>query len=103
MFVSVFAKKSEKDGRTYYRYIGKTNKKNGEEATFGVKFKDPCVGPRPDECPCNIEVQKENANMATRTYTDEKTGEIRVAYTLWVRDYELSEVPWVDHSLDDFD
>lgn len=103
MLISVFAKKAEKDGRTYYRYIGKTNKKNGEEISFGVKFKDPCVGPRPDECPCNIVVDKSNANMAERHYTDDNTREVRVAQTLWVRYYELSEVPWVDHSLDDFD
>lgn len=104
MKIAVFSKKRQsQDGRSFYNYIGRLKKKDGTELSCGIRFRDPCVGPKPDACPCYISIEKKNANMSMRQYLDEKTGEMRFAYTLWVTEYTLLPEKWEDHSLDDFD
>lgn len=108
MKVLVFAKKRQtKDGRNFTAYVTKLSRKDGTELTAGVKFREECGAPTADECPCYVEVDKKNANLATRNreITDEETGEIKdvVQYTLWVSAWERSNEVYVDHSLDDFE
>lgn len=96
------------DGRKYdfYSYTTKLKKKDGDVVTASVKFvSDGKEAPKGKECPCAIIVKRNDMNLATQDleYRDENgniTGVKRV-YTLWIRDYELTE--YVDHSLDDFD
>ncbi len=108
MKVLVFAKKRQtKDGRNFTAYVTKMSRKDGTELTAGVKFREECGAPTLEECPCYIEVDKKNANLATRNreIVDEETGEVRdvVQYTLWVSDWDKSSEEYVDHSLDDFE
>lgn len=108
MKVLVFAKKRQtKDGRAFTAYVTKMTRKDGTDLTAGVKFREECGAPTLEECPCYIEVDKKNANLATRNreIVDEETGEVRdvVQYTLWVSDWDKSPEEYVDHSLDDFE
>ena len=108
MKVLVFAKKRQtKDGRNFTAYVTKMTKKDGSELTAGVKFREECGAPTADECPCYIEVNKNDANLSTRTYevTDPDTNEVKdvTQYTLWVSKYVKSVEEYVDHSLDDFE
>ena len=52
-------------------------------------------------CPVVIEFDRNNANVSTQIYTD-RNGENRKSYTLWIKDYTVSDEVFVDHSLDDF-
>ena len=106
MKVLVFAKKRQtKDGRAFTAYVSKLTKKDGTDLTAGVKFREECGAPTMEECPCYIEVDKANANLAVRDreITDEETGEIKAVtqYTLWVSAWERAAEKYVDHSLDD--
>ena len=108
MKVVIFAKKrTTKDGKPFTAYVTKLTKKDGEEITAGVRFREECGSPKDTECPLYIEVEKENANMTTKTFesTDPETGEIKdvVSRTLWVTKWERSKEKYVDHSLDDFE
>ena len=101
MNISVFAKKrTSKDGRGFLVYIGRIKRKSsGEEITTAIKFKD-CDAP--EKTPCNIVVNKDDANLSEKKYLSNQTGEYEVSYTLWVSKYEMGE-EFVDHSLDDFE
>lgn len=107
MKVLVFAKKRQtKDGRNFTAYVTKLTKKDGSELTAGVKFREECGAPNADECPLYIEVDKVNANLATRTQeitTDD--GEIKdvTQNTLWVSKWTRSDEKYVDTSLDEFE
>lgn len=107
MKVLVFAKKRQtKDGKNFTAYVSKLTKKNGEEITAGVKFREECGAPKAEECPCYIEINKTDANLATRKTeitTDE--GEIKEIEqkTLWVSAWKMSQDKYVDKSLDDFE
>ena len=107
MKVLVFAKKRQtKDGKNFTAYVSKLTKKNGEEITAGVKFREECGAPKAEECPCYIEINKMDANLATRKTeitTDE--GEIKEIEqkTLWVSAWKMSPDKYVDKSLDDFE
>lgn len=108
MKVLVFAKKRQtKDGRAFTAYVTKMPRKDGTDLTAGVKFREECGAPNLEECPCYIEFDKQNANLATRNreIVDEETGEVKdvVQYTLWVSKWEKSPEKYVDHSLDDFE
>ncbi len=108
MKVLVFAKKRQtKEGKAFTAYVTKMTKKDGSELTAGVKFREECGSPKADECPCYIEVDKLDANMATRTreVIDPETGEIKdiTQYTLWVSKWVKSTEEYIDHSLDDFE
>lgn len=103
MNITVFAKKkTTKEGKPFYTYIAKLEKKDGSGSiTAAVKFPEDIVKPKPDECPMNIIVDKADMNLSTKELTNEETGEPFISYTLWVKKYEKGE-PYVDHSLDDF-
>lgn len=103
MKIAVFAKKGKtEDGKTFDRFIGRITKKDGEEITVSIRFRDECGQPKYNECPMNIIVDKANANLTKRSYTREDTGEVCTAYTLWITAWSKGE-KYVDHSLDDFE
>lgn len=110
MDITVFSKKrNTKDGRTFYSYLGSLTKKDGTILVATIKFRDNVIPPDPAGCPCNICVEKSNANLSSKKFarlvTDVTTGELikeeALSYTLWVNDYSVGD-PYVDHSLDDF-
>lgn len=103
MKITVFAKKkTTKEGKPFFTYLS-TIKKAGEPVTVQVKFTDEAGHPKPDECPCNIEFRKEDANIATRRATVDHDGVpvINEYLTLWVSAWEYSKDIYVDHSMDD--
>lgn len=103
MKITVFAKKkTSREGKPFITYVGKLHKKDGSEITAQVKFREECGSPKADECPCNIEFFKENANLSSETYVREDSGEEAIAYKLWVSDWIMSEDIYRDTSLDDF-
>ena len=102
MQITIFAKKrNTKEGKVFYTYLTKLTKKDGTEVTASVKFRDECGSPKPDQCPCNIVLEKADCNFTTKTSIDEETGEMRSNHTLWVNNWTKGE-PYVDHSMDDF-
>lgn len=99
MKITVFATKSHnKDGKEFTSYSGRLTNRDGEVISMGIKFKQPCQGPRREDCPVNIVFDRSDANLQTRY--DEK--EDRTYKTLWLSKYTLGEA-YIDHSLDDFD
>lgn len=103
MEITVFAKKrTTEDGKkTFYNYLSTLTKKDGEEVRCSVKFRDECGAPKPEKCPCNIVVDKKNANLSKRE-VEKKDGEIVTVYTLWVSAWE-NGTPYIDESLNDFE
>lgn len=102
MKVTVFAKKRQTDdGKTFYNYITRMTKKNGEDLVASVKFPEDDT-PKANECPLNIEFEKSDANLAHGTYTKESTGEVFNTHTLWVKKFKRSADKYVDTSLDEF-
>lgn len=103
MIITVFAKRRQtNEGKIFYNYLTTLKNRNGESVPAQVKFRDSAGQPRPEDCPCNIIVEKTDANLSSREYTDENTAEVRVARTLWVTRWDNGP-EYVDHSLDDFD
>lgn len=103
MEITIFAKKrNTSDGKTFYSYLSALTRKDGTRQTVAVKFRDEAGNPKPENCPMNIKFGKESANMTTYEFTREDTGEIGTSYTLWVSKWEQG-VPYVDHSLDDYE
>lgn len=103
MELTVFSKKkSTKEGKPFLTYFAKMTKKDGTELTTEVKFREECGAPK--ECPCNIIVEKQDANLVEKPITYEKDGEEKDAIQrrLWVSAWVDGE-PYVDHSLDDFE
>ena len=102
MEIAIFAKKrTNKEGRVFYNFLSTLTRKDGTEQPVTVKFGGDAKEPRPEDCPMNIVFNREDANAAKRTYTDSQTGELKVAYTLWLKAYTIGEA-YVDHSLDEF-
>lgn len=102
MQITIFAKnRTTKDGRKFVNFIARMTRRDGSTITAQVKIPEE-KRPRADECPMNIIVHKDNANLAESTYIREDTGELATRYSLWVSDFERGE-PYVDHSLDDFE
>ena len=103
MNLTVFAKKrTTKEGKAFNTYFSKLIKKDGEEVTTEVKFRDECG--TTSEFPCNIVVNKENANFVEKAvkYTDKDGVEQdAIRKQLWVSAWTQGEA-YVDHSLDDF-
>ena len=96
--VTLFAvQRDNKDKKKFTRYFGDLVKKDGTIVRTGVKFRQSCDGPKREDCPCNIVVNVEDANLANR-YDKERD---KVFTTLWVSNYTMGE-PYEDHSLDDF-
>lgn len=103
MEITIYAKKKEtKEGKKFYAFLTTLKRKDGTEQTMAVKFREDCGSPKGTDCPMNIIVDKKNANVSTREYEREDTGEKATAYTLWVNDWKEG-APFVDTSLDDFD
>lgn len=103
MKLTLFAKKrTNKEGKHFYTYLSKLTKKDGNEITVSVKFRESCGSPKGDECPCNILVTKKDCNLSENTYVLEDTGEIATSYTLWVNNWTMGE-KYEDDSLNDFD
>ena len=103
MEITIFSKKrTTRDGKkTFYSYLTTLVRKDGSPCTCSVKFAAPAEGPDPLDCPINIRVTKDDCNMAVENYTDEKSGEVRESYKLWIKHYSEGS-PYVDHSMDDF-
>lgn len=104
MEVTIFGKKKTTgEGKSFAAFIAKLTKKDGSSVTASVRFREDCGQPKLEECPLNIEFDKKTANLATRTYTREDTGEDATSYTLWISAWKRSANVYVDHSLDEFE
>lgn len=103
MEITVYAKKrTTREGKTFYVYLSRLMKKDGTEVTAAVKFRDNgCGMPRPEDCPCNIVVEKDNCNFTTRTFVSETSSDLIVSNTLWVSAW-VKGSDYVDTSMDDF-
>lgn len=103
MEVTVFAKKrNTATGKVFYNYIATlTNKRTGEGVPVTIRFPQG-EEPQPSDCPLNILVSKDTANISDRHYNDPATGERRTAKVLWVKEWTNSDTPFVDDSLKDF-
>lgn len=115
MKLDIFAKHrtgKRDDGSSYdfYGYTTRLVKKDGELITAGVKFtkdeKGKDTAPYGPDCPCSIIVDKKNANLEVGhiEIRDKESGdviEVKTTYTLWVKNYEMSD--YVDKSLDEFE
>lgn len=107
MLLNIFAKKrTTKDGKVFYNYLTTLTKKDGEQETAQVKFRDDCGQPKADVCPRTIEVKKENANLVKRVITvpgkeDQPDKEVEER-KLWISEWE-DRGAYIDHSLDDYE
>ena len=103
MEITIYAKKrTSNEGKFFFSYLSTLTRKDETKQTVSVKFRDECGSPKPEKCPMNIKFDKRNANMTTKEFIREDTGEISTSYTLWVSVWEQG-APFVDHSLDDFE
>lgn len=103
MEISIFAKRCQsREGKTFYKYLSTLTTRTGERWPVQVKFREDCGTPKPDQCPMNIVVTKDQCNLSTREYTREDTGEIGKTRTLWLNGWEPGS-PYADHSMDDID
>ena len=110
MEITLFAKKrTTKEGKIFFNYLSTLTDKSGNSKLCTVKFRDGVNPPKPENCPANIVVEKENCNLSsrkmTRNVTDPDTGEVVskdfVTYTLWISGFTAGK-PYVDHSMDDY-
>lgn len=102
MEISIFAKKRQtKDGRPFYIYLTTLHRKDGTEVKAQAKFSTECDPPKPESCPCNIIVDKENCNFSSKTVLIEATGELVDRSILWIKQWANGS-EYVDHSMDDF-
>ena len=102
MELTIFAKKkTTKEDKKFYIFLTTLKKKDGTEQHMTVKFKEDCPELKASQCPCNIIVEKKDANVSERAYTDNE-GNDKKALTLWIGKYQVGE-PYVDTSLDDYE
>ena len=104
MKAKIFAKRIKAyDGKSFTIFVTQLERKDGSRQYMRVMYsgKDRNKAFDTDICPLVIEFNREDANVSTETYTD-KSGEERKSYTLWLKDYKVSDEKFVDHSLDDF-
>ena len=103
MKILIYAKKrTTSEGKTFFSYLTKLlSNKTGETITASVKFAE-CDAPKADTCPCYIEFDKADANLATKESIDEETGNAFTSKTLWIKKYKVSDEKYVDTSLDEF-
>ena len=103
METTIFAmKKYTKEGKPFTVFSGRIHKKDGSELPVTIKFRESCGSPKTENCPCILEFDKAAGNLSTRTYIS-RTGEEKLAYTLWLSDWKISDKPYEDHSLDEFE
>ena len=50
----------------------------------------------------NVVIDKKDANVVTKQFEREDTGEVGTSYTMWVSAWKEGK-PFVDTSLDEFD
>ena len=110
MEITIFSKKRQsKSGKVFYNYLSTITKKDGTATKCVVKFKEDAGQPKPELCPMNIVIEKEDCNMNTAEYKfkelDEYTGEltekIGIRNTLWISKYKPGR-KYVDKSMDDY-
>lgn len=104
MKTTIFAKRVKShDGKSFVVFVTQLERKDGSRQYMRVMYsgKDKNKAFDMDICPLVIEFNREDANVSAETYTD-KSGEERKSYTLWIKDYKVSDEKFVDHSLDDF-
>lgn len=89
--------KRTKEGRPFTSFFTSLQKQDGSTIACEVKFKDVSA---PESFPCNIVIEKGNANLSTRNYTA-NDGSTKHAHTLWITAYQPGSA-FVDHSLDEF-
>lgn len=103
MELAIFAKKrTTKEGKGFYSYLSTLTKKTGEKLTVAVKFREDCGLPDPKKCPMIIGVAKKDANLSSREFVREDTGEAGQSFTFWVSKWDYIR-EYVDTSLDEFD
>ena len=101
---TIFAKRIKShDGKSFTIFVTTLERKSGSPQYMKVMYtgKDKNKGFDSDTCPLVIEFEREDVNISSTSYTD-KNGEDRKSYTLWLKDYKVSDEKFVDHSLDDF-
>jgi len=100
--LTIFAKKrTSNDGKTFYNYLSSLTRKDGTSQSISVRFRDECGAPKPENCPMNIVVPRNRANLSSKEFVREDTAEVVLAYTLWVSEWSKGS-EFVDHSLDEF-
>jgi len=100
---AIFARNIESNGTRFTVYSTRlTISSTGEVVASKVKFRNPCIGPAKDACPCIIEFDKKDANLVRKNYTA-SDGETRTSYTLWITAYKMTDEEYVDHTLDDIE
>lgn len=102
MLLTVFAKKrTTTEGKRFYTYLTQlTRKEDGEHISVQVKFPEG-LAPKADDCPINIIVDKDKANLSTKNIETEKG--VIISRTLWVKDYTVNPDSFVDNSLEDYE
>ena len=83
-------------GKLFATYLTTLKMKDGGSRTVAVRFTE-CDAPA--AFPVNINVDKKDANLATKTYTRQDGTEAE-AQTLWIRKYTPGS-EYQDTSLDD--
>lgn len=110
MELTIYASKKsyEKEGKqkSFYTYSTRIlNKITEQEEFFNVKFREDCGAPLPANCPCNIIIEKKDANITEkeRFYNDRETGEEKTVIdrVVWVSAWTEGS-PFEDHSTDDY-
>ena len=102
MEITIYAKKRQSsDGKSFYAYLTRMTRKDGTVDTMGVKFRDDCGAPKGESCPCNIIINRGDANVTKGEYVREDTGDVIETRTLWVQHWERGS-EYVDTSLDEY-
>lgn len=100
--ITIFAKKRTTiDGKKFYTYLTRLNKKDGSEVVASVKFREECGSPEPKTCPCFINIPDGGCNYSVRPYIDEASGMELMSSTLWVNEWEPGR-SYIDTSMEDF-
>ena len=105
MLLNVFAKKrTGRDGKVFYNFLSTLTKKDGEQESVQLKFREDAGLPNASKCPMTIEVDKSKANLTKKMVTVEKNGEEQEIEQriLWISEY-VYKGDYVDHSLDDYE
>lgn len=104
MLLNVFAKKrTGRDGKVFYNFLSTLTKKDGEQESVQLKFREDAGLPNASKCPMTISVDKSDANLTKKMVTVEKDGEAKEIEqrTLWISKYDYIG-DYVDHSLDEY-
>lgn len=102
MEITIYAKKRQTaDGKSFYSFLSRLTKKDGEVITVTVKFRESCGIPDGKSCPMNIRFDRKDANYTVKAVelADGSPAESRI---LWISDWEEGS-PYVDNSMDEFE